>query len=240
MWGTPRRLGYLPRDAHFSTYRAAIMSVFGMTVLVGPLLSIKLINVLGVILPAGTIIFPLSYECLVILSEVYGMSVSWRIAASGSMMLAMTTAMLTLVNAIPHVTSMGYHEHYRPEIFTLSIRLFASTTASFPIGVLAGYIVLRYALKYFPGTNLITRFILAPAISSAVTSSIFIYIAFLGSYGIRHIVALIVVRALISFTYAAAWAPIVMAASFFIREVEIPRPLPFDRPATIFGENRDE
>ncbi len=64
-------MSQVARQQH-STWFVAVVAVFITCLLIANIIAVKLINVFGFIVPAGIIIFPISYICGDVLTEVYG------------------------------------------------------------------------------------------------------------------------------------------------------------------------
>jgi queuosine precursor transporter len=55
-----------------STWFVVLVAVFVTCLLVANIIAVKLVSLFGLLLPAGIVIFPLSYICGDVLTEVYG------------------------------------------------------------------------------------------------------------------------------------------------------------------------
>jgi uncharacterized integral membrane protein (TIGR00697 family) len=55
-----------------STWFVAVVAVFITCLIIANIIAVKLVNVFGLTVPAGIIIFPISYICGDVLTEVYG------------------------------------------------------------------------------------------------------------------------------------------------------------------------
>lgn len=60
-----------PAQQH-STWFVVVVAVFITCLLIANIISVKLVTIFGLVAPAGVIIFPLSYICGDVLTEVYG------------------------------------------------------------------------------------------------------------------------------------------------------------------------
>ncbi len=67
-----RNIAGKPSSTQASTWFVLVVAVFITCLLTANIISVKLVSLWGLVVPAGVIIFPISYICGDVLTEVYG------------------------------------------------------------------------------------------------------------------------------------------------------------------------
>jgi uncharacterized integral membrane protein (TIGR00697 family) len=73
------RQGAVGRRERYSLAFVVVVAVFVTTLIAANITAVKLVGVFGLVLPAAVIVFPISYICGDILTEVYGYRAARRV-----------------------------------------------------------------------------------------------------------------------------------------------------------------
>jgi len=91
-------------NTRYSLWFVVVVAVFITSLISANITSVKLIGVLGLILPAGVIIFPVSYITGDVLTEVYGYSQARKVIWLGFFCNLLAVVVIWLGQIIPPVS----------------------------------------------------------------------------------------------------------------------------------------
>jgi len=91
-------------NARYSSWFVVVVAIFITSLIVANITSVKLIGVLGLVLPAGVIIFPVSYITGDVLTEVYGYSQARKVIWLGFFCNLLAVAAIWVGQIIPPVS----------------------------------------------------------------------------------------------------------------------------------------
>lgn len=154
--------------------------LFAACLITANIIAVKLIALpFGLIVPAGILIFPLSYAFNDVISEVYGYSVMRRIILLGFVcnLVAVVAIWLgSIVPAAPFWTLQGAYE----SILGFTPRLLVASFSAYLVGEVVNARVLVRLKSVTKGRWLWMRCIGSTAVGEALDTMIFVSIAFYG------------------------------------------------------------
>lgn len=140
----------------------------------------RLIEVAGVVLPAGVVIFPVSYVLADVLTEVWGYAATRRVIWLGFAANALMVAAIQTGGAIPAAPFWG-HQAAWEAILGQAPRLLAASFAAYLAGEFANAYVLARVKVLTRGRWLWARTIGSTVVGQGLDSLVFIGLAFGGS-----------------------------------------------------------
>jgi uncharacterized integral membrane protein (TIGR00697 family) len=161
-------------------YLPVIGALFVTALLTANIIAVKLFVVAGVVLPAGIIIFPLSYLFGDILTEVYGYAQTRRVIWLGFFCNLLMVVAIRVGQALPAAgfwTGQGAYE----QILGFTPRLLGASFAAYLVGEFANSYVLAKLKIATKGRWLWTRTIGSTIVGQGLDSAIFITLAFAGT-----------------------------------------------------------
>lgn len=169
MNNTRHTVGLLPVSLAFVT-----------CLIVSNIISVKLIDVLGWIFPAATIIFPISYIIGDILTEVYGLHHARRVIALGFICNVGAVGAIYLAQQLPAVAFWDGQAAYE-RILGYTPRLLLASFAAYWVGELTNAHIMAYMKRITDGRYLWVRTITSTFVAQGLDSMIFITLAFVGT-----------------------------------------------------------
>lgn len=157
-----------------------ITGLFVTALLTANVIAVKLIIVAGVVLPAGVIIFPLSYLFGDVLTEVYGYATTRRVIWLGFGCNLLMVAAIWVGQQLPPAPFWTGQSAYA-QILGFTPRLLVASFAAYLVGEFANSLILAKLKLLTRGRWLWTRTISSTVVGQALDSTIFITLAFAGT-----------------------------------------------------------
>lgn len=164
-------------ETQFSKIFLILSSLFLVCLLISNIISGKLISVWGMILPAGAVLFPMTYIFGDVLTEVYGFKKSRLIIWIGFACNLFMAGIFALVVALPHPGFWGGQEAYAA-VLGMTPRLVLASMAAYFLGEYCNSAVLSKMKLLTEGRWLWTRTIGSTIVGEGVDTTIFITFAF--------------------------------------------------------------
>jgi uncharacterized integral membrane protein (TIGR00697 family) len=155
----------------------ALIAVFIGCLVAANLIAVKLIVVLGMVLPAAIVIFPVSYIVGDVLTEVYGYAQARRVIWLGFIANLTVVAAIALGQALPAAPFWQGQGAYE-QILGQTPRILAASFAAYLVGEFANAYVLARLKLATEGRHLWLRTIGSTAIGQGIDSLIFMTAAF--------------------------------------------------------------
>lgn len=203
-----------------STYRMLLASAFAFTLILGVVISVKTFNIHGLALPGGTVVFPLAFSILVIVSEVYGLRTSWRMAVTGIVLLFLLVIIIDLAIALPGDPLTSRQAHEFADLYGTPPRVFLAVMLGFALGQAAGLGLLHLGGRLFAGRLLWLRICGVPMVAQIVTIAIALPVALWGIASPDVMASILWNRALLAFFQSSLVAPFLFWAILGIRRRE--------------------
>lgn len=167
-------------------YYSVITGLFTAALLISNTLDTKLFAVGPFALPAGIILFPLTYLFGDILTEVYGYTASRKVIWTGFGSLALMVISYDIARAIPAAPFWEYQHAFDLILGRVPRIVMASITAYF-LGEFTNSFVLAKLKVRSGGKGMAFRFIASTFFGQAVDTMVFVLVAFLGTMDARSL-----------------------------------------------------
>ncbi|HSH78663.1 MAG TPA: queuosine precursor transporter [Herpetosiphonaceae bacterium] len=202
-----------------STWFVVVVALFITCLLIANIIAVKLVTIFGLTVPAGIIIFPLSYICGDVLTEVYGLrrarQVIWLGFACNLLAVAAIWAGLVLPGAAFWDAQVAYER-----ILGFTPRLLLASFCAYLLGELANATILAKMKVLTEGRMLWARTIASTFVGQGLDSLVFVTIAFWGIIPPAGFVASIVTQWLFKVAYEALATPITYEVVNFLKRAE--------------------
>jgi uncharacterized integral membrane protein (TIGR00697 family) len=195
-----------------------IAALFVTSLLTANIIAVKLIGVAGVVLPAGVVIFPLSYLFGDILTEVYGYAETRRIIWLGFFCNLLMVIAISLGGALPAAGFWTGQAAY-DQILGFAPRLLAASFVAYLIGEFANSFVLARLKVATSGRWLWSRTISSTIVGQGLDSAVFVVLAFAGT-GVPDLASVIVAQWVFKSAYEIVATPITYAVVNTLKRVE--------------------
>jgi len=183
------------------------------------IVAVKLVDVAGMILPAGIVIFPISYIVGDVLTEVYGYRRARRVIWLGFFCNLVAVVGIVIGQALPAAGFWDGQAAYE-RILGYTPRLLMASFIAFLIGEFANSYVLSRMKVATQGRWLWTRTIASTVVGQGLDSVIFIFFAFWGTSPETALLSAMVTQWLFKVAYETAATPITYIVVDFIKRKE--------------------
>ncbi len=191
----------------FSLAFVVVVALFVTTLITANIIAVKLVGFFGLVLPAAVIVFPISYICGDVLTEVYGYRVARRVIWLGFLCNLLAVAVIVLGGFLPAAPFWDAQEAY-DRILGYAPRLLVASFLAYLIGEFANAIVLAKMKVATNGRFLWSRTIGSTLVGQGLDSLVFIVLAFVGTIPLAALLAAVVTQWLVKSLYEALATPL--------------------------------
>jgi len=205
--------------ALYSQWFVVVVAVFVTSLVVANITSVKLIDLFGLVLPAGVVIFPISYIAGDILTEVYGYAQARRVIWLGFLCNLLAVVAIWLGETIPPASFWAGQAAYE-KILGYAPRLLVASFLAYLVGEFFNAYVMARMKIATRGRWLWTRTITSTLIGQGLDSLIFITLAFAGTMSIGALAIAVTGQWLVKSAYEAAVTPLTYKVVGFLKQRE--------------------
>jgi uncharacterized integral membrane protein (TIGR00697 family) len=202
-----------------SPYLLVLTALFVTCLITANILAVKLVAAGPLIVPAGLVIFPLSYLFGDVLTEVYGYAVTRRVIWLGFSCNLLTVVAIAIAGALP-AAAFWQHQAAYDTILGGTPRLLAASFAAYLLGEFCNSYVLAKLKIATRGRWLWTRTIGSTIVGQGLDSAVFVSLAFLGTLATGDLVTTILSQWLIKTVYEVVATPLTYAIVSHLKRVE--------------------
>lgn len=197
----------IDRRERYSLSFVAVVALFITSLITANIIAVKLVGFLGLVLPAAVIIFPISYICGDVLTEVYGYGMTRRVIWLGFFCNLLTVVAIYVGDLLPAAPFWEGQEAYET-ILGYTPRLLAASFLAYLVGEFANSFVLAKMKVATNGRWLWSRTIGSTLVGQGIDSLVFIVLAFVGTIPASAMLAAIVTQWLVKSLYEALATPL--------------------------------
>ncbi len=183
-----------------------VVAVFVTCLIVANIMAVKLIGVFGLVLDAGTLIFPISYIFGDVLTEVYGFRRARQVIWLGFLCNLLAVGAISLGLVLPAASFWEGQAAYE-QILGYAPRLLTASFVAYLIGELANSFVLARMKVATEGRWLWSRTIGSTVVGQGFDSLIFVLIAFYGTIPTSALLSVILTQWVLKSAYEALATP---------------------------------
>ncbi len=202
-----------------SHWFVVVVALFVICLLTANVVAVKLVALGGLILPAGVLIFPVSYILGDVLTEVYGFRRARLVIWLGFACNLLFVATAWLGGLLPPAGFWDGQAAYE-RILGFTPRLLAASFAAYLVGEFANSFVLARLKVLTEGRWLWTRTIGSTLVGEGLDSLIFIAIAFAGILPAQALLATAATQWLVKAGYEALATPLTYLAVGALKRAE--------------------
>ncbi len=193
--------------------------LFNVCLIAANLLETKVIQVGGITITAGLLVFPISYIINDCIAEVWGFKKARLIIWSGFVMNFFVVALGLLAVSIPAAPFWEGEEHFN-FVFGMAPRIvFASLTAFLVGSFLNAYVMSKMKVASH-GRNFSARAVFSTIVGETADSLLFFPIAFAGIIPMRELFLLMGVQIVLKTMYEIIILPVTIQVVKYIKKVE--------------------
>ena len=193
--------------------------LFVTCLLISNIIAGKLISVLGMVLPAAVILFPVTYIFGDILTEVYGFKRSRLIIWTGFACNLLMAVVFMLVVALPHPDFWQFQNAYHI-VLGMTPRVVAASLAAYFLGEFTNSVIMSKMKLLTRGKWLFTRTIGSTIVGEAIDTAVFITIAFAGTVAVPVLLSMMAAQYVFKVLYEIAATPLTYLAVGWVKKKE--------------------
>ncbi len=206
-------------ESRFSSFFVAVVALFVTCLIISNVIAVKLAMVQGLVLPAGIIVFPVSYLLADVLTEVYGYRAARRVLWLGFFCNLLAVAAIWIGGLLPAAPFWGGQAAY-DQILGATPRILLASFAAYLVGEFANTMIMSKLKVAMAGRHLWARAIASTLVGQGLDSIVFIAIAFSGMMPLPILLGAIVTQWLIKSAYEALATPLTYAMVGFLKRRE--------------------
>ena len=203
----------------YSPLFVAVSAVFVTCLITANVIAVKLIDVFGFTMPAGTVIFPISYIFGDILTEVYGYRQARRVIWLGFLCNAIFVGAVWIAQVLPGASFWDAQSAYE-RILGFTPRLLAASFAAYLVGEFANSYVLARLKILTRGRFLWSRTISSTLVGEGLDSLVFITFIFFGTMPGEILLATIATQWIAKSLYEVIATPITYLIVNYLKRKE--------------------
>jgi hypothetical protein len=196
-----------------------IVALFVTCLLTANITAVKLVTLFGFLVPAGIVIFPLSYIIGDVLTEVYGYPQARRVIWLGFGCNVIAVLAIWVGQVLPAASFWDGQAAYE-RILGYTPRLLGASFLAYLVGEFANAFILAKMKIATEGRWLWARTIASTLVGQGLDSLVFITLAFAGTIPLAGIVSAIVAQWLVKTVYEAAVTPLTYVVVRFLKRHE--------------------
>jgi len=193
--------------------------LFTACLLISNILAIKIITIGSVSVPAGVIIFPISYIVNDVIVEIWGYRKARFVIWIGFGMMILSNLMYQLAVAIPAAPFWTNQDSFA-KILESTPRIGIASILAYLSGSFANALVMSKMKILSNGNNFSLRAILSTVIGEGFDSAIFIFVAFAGIMPAKQLIVMALAQTLIKTTYEIIILPVTIVVVNRVKVVE--------------------
>jgi queuosine precursor transporter len=202
-----------------STWFVVVVAVFVTCLLIANIIAVKLVTIFGLTVPAAIIIFPISYICGDILTEVYGYRQARQVIWLGFACNLLAVVAIWAGQALPGAGFWDAQPAYE-RILGFTPRLLLASFCAYLVGEFTNSYVLAKMKVWTQGRMLWTRTIGSTVVGEGLDSLIFLSIAFWGIIPAGGLVSAVVTQWLFKVAYEILATPLTYIVVNFLKRQE--------------------
>jgi len=191
----------------YSLAFVVVVALFITTLITANITAVKLVGLFGLVLPAAVVVFPISYICGDVLTEVYGYRVARCVIWLGFLCNLLAVVAIYLGGILPAAPFWEGQVAYET-ILGYTPRLLAASFLAYLVGEFANAIVLAKMKVTTNGRWLWSRTIGSTIIGQGLDSLVFIVLAFVGTIPASAMLAAIMTQWLVKSLYEVLATPL--------------------------------
>ncbi len=202
-----------------SKWFVVIAAIFITSLITANIIAVKLVSIFGFFLPAGVIIFPISYIFGDVLTEVYGYRLTRFVIWLGFFCNFLAVVAIGVAQLLPPAPFWQGQEAYET-ILGYTPRLLVASFIAYLVGEFANSYVLARLKILTQGRWLWTRTISSTLIGQGLDSAIFIVVAFAGTIPTAGLFNAVITQWLFKSAYEALATPVTYAVTNYLKQIE--------------------
>jgi uncharacterized integral membrane protein (TIGR00697 family) len=201
----------------YSHWFLLVASIFITCLITSNIIAVKLVTIFGLVLPAGTIIFPISYIFGDVLTEVYGYHQARKVIWLGFFCNLIAVVAIWLGQILPAASFWDGQAAYE-RILGYTPRLLVASFLAYLVGEFTNSFVMAKMKIATKGRWLWARTIGSTLVGQGLDSMVFMTLAFVGTIPLTVLAGAIMVQWLFKSAYEAIATPLTYGVVNFLKK----------------------
>lgn len=207
------------QDRGYSFFFMLISAIFITCLITANIIAVKLVDIFGLVIPAGVVVFPISYIVGDVLTEVYGYRRARQVIWLGFFCNLIAVMAILVGGILPPAHFWDGEEAYRRILF-YSPRLLLASFLAYLVGEFSNSFVLAKMKILTKGKWLFSRTIGSTLVGEGLDSLVFVTLAFWGTIPIGSLFLAIITQWLVKSAYEALATPLTYVIVNFLKSKE--------------------
>jgi len=203
----------------YSQWFLMVGAVFVTCLVTANITAVKLFDFFGLVLPAGTVIFPISYICGDVLTEVYGYQKARRVIWLGFFCNLIAAVAIWVGQILPPASFWDGQAAYE-RILGYTPRLLGASFLAYLAGEFANSFILAKMKLMTKGRWLWSRTIGSTLVGEGLDSLVFMTLAFAGTIPFQALGTAIITQWFVKVAYEVAATPVTYLVVGFLKRRE--------------------
>lgn len=204
---------------YYSTWFVMLTAVFVSCLLVANIIAVKPMSIAGLVVPAAVIIFPISYICGDVFTEVYGYHRARQVIWLGFGCNLLAIGAIWAAQVLPGADFWDAQAAYE-RILGFAPRLLLASFCAYLIGEFTNSFVLAKMKVLTAGRMLWARILGSTIVGQGLDSLVFITVAFLGTMPMSGLVSMMITQWLFKVVYEALAMPLTYTVVHVLKQQE--------------------
>ncbi len=205
--------------SNYSIWFVFVVAIFVTCLITANIAGVKLVEIFRFVLPAGTIIFPISYIFGDVLTEVYGYHQARRVIWLGFFCNFIVVVTIWIGQVLPPASFWDGQQAYE-RILGYTPRLLVASFLAYLVGEFANSFVLAKMKILTRGRWLWTRTVGSTLVGEGLDSFVFMTLAFVGTIPVGALFSAILTQWLVKSAYEALVTPLTYIVVNFLKRKE--------------------
>lgn len=208
-----------PNGTPVSFPLAVMIGLFAAGLVVSNIIAVKAVSVGPLVLPAATVVFPVTYIIGDVVTEVYGYRTSRRMIWAGFLGNLLAVMAILAGAALPPAPFWSGQEAYR-QILGMSPRVLLASLTAYLAGMFVNAAILSRMKVRTGGRWMLPRFWISTVAGETLDSAVFLLIAFWGTMPAPALLGMIPVHSGAKILYEIAVSPVSAALAVVLKRTE--------------------
>lgn len=197
-----------------------MIMLYTACLLIANILAFKIVDILGLIVPAGTLVFPITYILGDVFSEIYGFKKTREIIIFGFICNTLLVIISFIAILMPYPDYFTYQNEFEL-VLSNTPRILLASSLAYLVGGISNSYTLNY-IKYNTKLKALSiRLFLSTIIGELLDSLFFVTIAFIGKLNFSNIIIMIISQAFLKITFEFIMIPVVYKVINLVKRKEM-------------------
>lgn len=198
---------------------AVFAMAFGVFLVLSNILAVKVIAIGGLTLPAGIVVFPLTYILGDVFTEVYGFRRTRRVIWGGFFLLMTATLLAWIATLLPPAPFWGDQEAF-VRFFGFVPRIALASMIAYFVGEYVNSVIMSVMKVRMGGRRFGVRAVVSTLCGEGIDSILFNSIAFIGVFAIEDVVRIVISGWILKTVYELLALPVTYRVTAWLKRVE--------------------